>query len=130
MQGESTLAYTVEMQEASRLIRIVHTGSASIEEFIEARQYAADLMKSLRYLLLLVDVQYVNYSTTMVEQYEFALENIEVFPPDSRIAVVLALEALTDGRFVEDVALEHGVEIRMFTDPLSAEQWLKAGLSV
>ncbi len=120
------MAYNVEIQDASRLIRIVHTGSVLIEEFGEARQYAVDLMETLGYSRLLVDVRQTDYRTTMVEQYEFAQENKEMFPPDARVAVILRPEALTDGRFHEDVALEHGLQFRVFMDPLTAEDWLKA----
>ena len=75
-------------------------------------------MKERGLLLVLADVSQTNHDESTMDLMEFNASHYDVFPPGSRLAVVIPSDPgkADSARFAESVALTRGVAMRIFLD--------------
>jgi hypothetical protein len=110
-----------------KYVLIEHEGELTREEFEEARAIAKVKLDEKRWSNLLVDLRGTAKSMPIVDLYYVMGSNVNVLP-NVRIALLIAPELETEGRFAEDVAANRGVRLKSFIDYEQAAAWLTGGL--
>ena len=73
---------------------------------------------------LLVDATGISRMQSVVSDFEFTAQHRTELPPGTRHAVVIKPEQEEHMRFVENVAQNRSVNLRLFTDKNEAVGWL------
>ena len=73
---------------------------------------------------LLVDATAITRMQPIVDDFEFTTEHNKTLPPGTRHAVVIRSEHREHMQFVEDVAQNRGIDLRLFMDRSRAIDWL------
>jgi hypothetical protein len=120
------MPHTIRVLEDG-ILEIVHTGRMTIQEATESRNEAAGIMneRGLRYVL--ADVSQTDHSEATMDLYEFNASHYEVFPPRTRLAVVIPPDPskAKSAEFAETVALNRGIAMRIFLEYDDAIRWLR-----
>lgn len=75
---------------------------------------------------VLVDMRGIHHGFSTLDIHEFNTRHREAFPPGTRHAVVVSGATIppADARFAENVAVNRGVSLKVFTDIDEALRWL------
>ncbi len=73
---------------------------------------------------LLVDAGGVSHMQSIISDFEFTAEHRTKLPPGTRHAVVIKDEHRPHMQFVEDVAQNRSINLKLFTDRNAAIEWL------
>lgn len=117
------MAYTINLSSDSAYICLTHTGETPFSEYEDGRNEAIASMQSHGLFKLLVDVRNVTSSLSLLEHFEFTSSHVEHLPRGVRTAILMRPDA-ADTRFIENVAVNRGITIRLFTDKRKAVEWL------
>lgn len=109
------------------LVEIVHTGHMTIKEATESRNEAGAVMTERDLRFVLADVSETDHAETTMDLYEFNASHYEVFPPGTRLAVVIPPDPgkAKSALFAETVALNRGIAMKIFLKCDEALQWLR-----
>jgi hypothetical protein len=121
------MAHEIEVLD-SGVVKVTHSGRMTIVEASASRTEAAAIMKELGLVLILADVSQTDHDETTTDLYEFNSSHYDVFPPRSRLAVVIppVPEQAASARFAETVALNRGIRMKIFLTCDEALMWLTA----
>jgi hypothetical protein len=110
----------------SDVVEIVHTGDLTITEATASRNEAVEMMKELSRHLVLADVSRSKIDESTLDLLSFNASHYEVFPADTRIAVVTPPDPgkAASARFAETVAFNRGIAMRIFSTSGEAMNWL------
>jgi len=113
-----------QIEEMSGYLAARFVGEGRPDEAIQQFALIAEHCKSANCKRLLIDFTAVQGKISIVDRYNlgeksriFALRNLKV-------ATVVTEEQFDAERFGELVARNRGVNLRIFTDPRAAEEWL------
>lgn len=108
-------------------VEVVHAGRLGISELTEARQQAADALARNSMTRMLVDLRDADMSSVSVtDAFKFNATHHTVLGQVAglRIASLVRPEHLQISRFSETVALNRGMEYRVFATVDGAVEWL------
>ena len=117
--------YTMTRQDD---ILMVHT-SGFDESLREVEDYGSALIEACvagSYVGLLCDERDLEYRLGTFDTYESAKFISEHAPRMARIALIPNEKYIVDAQFWETVAVNRGLAVRIFKDPIAARQWLAA----
>ncbi len=119
------MAYTVAANAQGEYVHVVHSGASDPAEIVAARMEAIELLTARRLRRFLIDLRQVRNAFTTMDHYNLitsALAHSEII--GTPIAVVVDVGDLGDFRFVEDLAINRGLDLKIFTDADAATAWL------
>jgi len=106
-------------------LKIISKGSCDnlvqLKEYVLALQEAAVSSGQLR---LLVDETHLEYTLSTLNTYHSGCFLSQLSPKPQRIAILCKTSSLNNAKFWETVAVNRGVNVRVFDDRISAENWL------
>lgn len=120
------MAHKIKVLEEG-IVEITHTGQMTINEATNSRNEAAAVMTDRDLKKVLADVSAAEHSTSTADMFKFNASHYEVFPPHTRLAVVIPPDpANTEpAEFAKTVAVNRGIMMRIFLDKSDAMSWLK-----
>ena len=121
--------YSMEIIE-DRIVEVFFTGAMDFDEARASRVETAALMKSHCLERTLVDMsETVSPSPGTYDVFDFNASHYEVFPPGSRVAVVIPprSDMKQQAAFGETVAQNRGTLMRIFVEREPALAWLRTG---
>jgi hypothetical protein len=118
------MAFTIIVTEENLVIQLKHAGEVTVRELEQGREAAVEALKTAGYKRLLVDVRAVETDLTMMEHFSFTTSHIGILPIELKTAVLIRPDYTATAGFVEDVAVNRGISLKVFTDERNALIWL------
>ncbi len=118
------MPYDIHVLDDEKIILVTHTGDVDMEELDRARKDAAELSEARRINRILVDNREVTSFFNMTEHFVFNASHAEVLPGNIKIGIVFSEETFDYNKYVEDVAITSGTNLRAFLDERKAKEWL------
>jgi hypothetical protein len=117
---------TDDIRAEADLVILRPTGAWTVEQARDHQREAARIMRNSRLRALLVDLRQARAAFSTSDILELTASHLERFPLGTRHAVVYAADTAPaeDARFVETVAFNRGLQLRMYTDIAAARRWL------
>ena len=102
----------------------MHTDQLDIEEARRARNELRDVLGSNHCNRVLIDETQTDKKLSVIDQHQFTAEYGSELPADVRIAVVVRPEKISEARFIENVAFNRGIRLKVFSNKKEALNWL------
>ena len=118
------MPYDIHVLNDEKIILVTHTGDVDMAELDRARKDAAELSEARRINRILVDNREVTSFFNMTEHFVFNASHAEVLPGNIKIGIVFSEETFDYNKYVEDVAITSGTNLRAFLDERKAKEWL------
>ena len=118
------MPFTVEAMQDGEYVRTTMTGVLTKEDHLNARAESGGVLQGRGWNRLLVDVTQGDPKMSVVDDFEFTGDHTQRLPVGIRIAVVHRAGEEEHFRFIENVARNRGVDMRMFTAGEAATEWL------
>ena len=118
------MPFEISIFKEGGYIRIRHYGEISVAEIGDARNAA--IKKVLRHFIfkILVDVCEVTNKLSTLDAFSATSDHSKIKRPGLRGAIVAREDQMEDARFMENVAVNRGMNIRAFHDMERALSWL------
>lgn len=120
------MTYTVELTEDKTYVRVVFADAMVREEHEQGRDEAIRALADNGWDRLLVDARRIDAKMSVLDDFEFTQENRSTLLQSVRIAVIHRVDETGRFRFIEDVAVNRGVKMRVFSNPEEAIDWFVA----
>jgi hypothetical protein len=118
------MPYDIHVLDDEKIILVTHTGDVDMAELDRARKDAAELSEARRINRILVDNREVTSFFNMTEHFVFNASHAEILPGNIKIGIVFSEETFDYNKYVEDVAITSGTNLRVFLDERKAKEWL------
>ena len=118
------MTYAVYSIADDEYILLEYTGEVTREEHETGRRHAIQKLTEHGWRRLLVDARRIAAQMSVVDDFEFTVDNVAIHPPLVNIAVVHRSDEAERFRFIEDVAVNRGLNLKVFTDSDEAIDWL------
>jgi len=118
------LAYKIDLMEDGKYVRITLMSVLTMEEHEEFRAKALTALTDTGWTKVLIDATQASPEMSILKDYEFTSSHMSHLPPNLSTAIVYRTNEAKRYQFIEDVALNRGVEIRTFKDESQALAWL------
>jgi len=120
------MSHKIQVHEDG-IVEVVHTGRMTITEATESRTEAAAIMADRGLRLILADVSDTDHDETTLDLFNFNASHYDVFPPSTRLAVVIPPDPLkaNSAQFAETVAVNRGIKMKIFLGKDDAMDWLR-----
>ena len=121
------MPHSVEVIEDAEYVKVVFSGEMSKQDHETGRDDAVRALKESGFTRLLVDARPIDAKMSALDDYEFTREHQSTPIGLVRIAVVYRDEESERFKFIENVSVNRGGNMRIFTNPDEAVDWLTAG---
>lgn len=119
------MSYTIEIDEKENLIYLTLKGLISLKAGIASRKELAQFVKKTGIKKVIVDQSEGRVDVTISELFEFHSSHNEVLPNQIKIAIIVSKEEIADNmKFAENVAINRGIDIKVFTSVNEGIKWL------
>ena len=118
------MGYSVELVDDGEFIRLVFAGETTAQDHEDARAEAFRALTSRGWKRLLVDARQISTRMSLFDDYEFTKEHQSSLPLLARVAAIHRHDESERFRFIENVAVNRGHNLKVFTDPGEAIDWL------
>jgi hypothetical protein len=121
------MSYTIKADEKEGVIYLTIRDTITLEMAIESRQELAQLLQKTGIKKVLVDQLDGITDATVTDIYEFHSSHKDVFTDPVRIAMILSTEKekFDNLKFAENVAINRGMAMRVFTEINDGLKWLR-----
>ena len=113
------------IKDEDKYLKIISTGFCNnlfqLKEYVLALQEAAVSSGQTR---LLVDETHLEYTLSTLDTYNSGCFLAQLSPNPKKFAILCKTSGWNDAKFWETVAVNRGVNVRVFDDRVSAENWL------
>lgn len=113
------------IKDEDKYLKIISTGFCDnlvqLKEYVLALQEAAVSSGQTR---LLVEETHLEYTLSTLDTYTSGCFLAQLSPKPKKIAILCKTSSLNNAKFWETVAVNRGVNVRVFDDRVSAENWL------
>ena len=119
------MAYIVAPNDQGEYVHVVHSGAAIPAEIVAARAVAVRLLTDRRWRRFLVDLQQVQNAFSVMDHFDL-VSSTAADSEIARTAIALVIDVgdFEDFRFAEDLAVNRGLNLKIFTDAGAAAAWL------
>ena len=124
---EDVLAYKIELMEDGNYVRLTLGSVLTKKDHEEFRAKALAALADTGWSKVLIDTRQADPEMSIFDDYKFTSDHQSHLPPELRTAIVYHVDEAKRYQFIEDVALNRGVNIRTFTDETQALTWLQHG---
>jgi len=115
----------INILEDYGIVEIVSTGEWSLAEMEKERQHIARILKQKGFSKVLVDDRAVTAMPPFEEIYQFGAGFWGAdLPPNIKVARIVKREMMANSKFLENVAVNRGTNVKTFEDMDTARQWL------
>lgn len=121
---EGEMAYAVELVKDAKYVSLLLTGEVTRNDLENSRDQANLALTANGWNRLYVDVTRGNPRLSIAEDFAFTSEHLSRFSLGVRIALVPRPDKLGYFRFIENVAQNRGVNMKLFQDKIQALNWL------
>lgn len=118
------MPHQIRFQKDSHCVFLEHTGPLDIEEARLARNELRDALAAHQCNRILIDETRAEKKLSVIDQHQFTVEYGSELPVDVWIAVVVRREKMSDARFIENVAFNRGIHLKVFLNSNEALDWL------
>ena len=113
------------IKDEDKYLKIISTGLCNnlvqLKEYVLALQEAAVSSGQTR---LLVDETHLEYNLSTLDTYTSGCFLAQLSPKPQKIAILCKTSRLNNAKFWETVAVNRGVNVRVFDDRVSARNWI------
>jgi hypothetical protein len=113
------------IKDEGKYLKIISTGSCEnlvqLKEYVLALQEAAVSSGQQR---LLVDETHLEYTLSTLNTFHSGFFLSQLSPKPKKIAILCKTSNLNNAKFWETVAVNRGVNVRVFDDRVSAGNWI------
>ncbi len=121
------MAYTVDVEQGASYVSAALTGEITIFDLEGIRDDSSRAMQDHGLTRLLLDASRSTPTQSVADDFDFTSELKAHFPRNVRHAIIHRPEAAAHMKFVEDVARNRGLNLRVFFDRAAALDWLLEG---
>ncbi len=114
----------ISIVQENGYVEITLTGDPNGDRFNASRAEANELMKKTGCKGLLVDATGLTRMLPVIADFEFTTGHTTELPKGTRHAVIVNPVHMERMQFVEDVAQNRFIDLRIFTDRAKALSWL------
>lgn len=118
------MKYTVASNEDKQYVSVTFTGLMTKEEHDNSRDDIIGILAKHGWKRLLVDNRHNNAKMSVFEDFEFTQGHQKTLVKYIRMAIIHRVDETERYTFIENVAMNRGVTIKVFTDPEAAIGWL------
>ena len=118
------MGYSVESLEEAKYVRVVFEDAMTREEHESGRDEAIRTLAANGWKRLLVDASRIDAKMSVADDYEFTEQHQSTPLLFVRIAVVHRPDESERFKFIENVSVNRGADMKVFTDPEKAIAWL------
>jgi len=122
--GEITCALQNEYEPREGYLLVRVTGEAVMEPLIRSSGQALERANALGYKAILVDATGLTGALGVLERFNLGVHFAVHWDLSVRVAMVLSAETLAERKFLENVARNRAVPVRLFSDSGEAVTWL------
>ena len=119
------MPYDVKFVEDGNYVSGTMTGDITETDLKSIRSEMNDLLNAHSCVRLLVDASGGTNKQSFMTDFEFTAQHRTELPPGTSHAVVIRSDQKEHMQFVENVAQNRGVNLRLFLDRNEAISWLK-----
>ena len=113
------------IKDEDQFLKIISTGSCNnlvqLKEYVLALQEATVSSGQTRFL---VDETHLKYTLSTLDTYNSGCFLAQLTTKPQRIAILCKTSSWNDAKFWETVAVNRGVNVRVFDDRVSAGNWI------
>ncbi len=120
------MTFTVKPGSDGAYIQVTHAGDMDLAEMEAGRASVAEMMKTYPCKRLFIDLVDAVPKASMTELFHFASSLSLHFPDNVKVSVVEPVPQ-EESRFIENVAVNRGVNVRHFCSRADAFAWLLGG---
>ena len=120
------MTHTVEIIDDAEYVRVVFAGEVTRGEHESGRNDAIRALTCNGWNRLLVDVRRIDAKMSLSDDFEFTNEHQSTPIQYVRVAVICRADESDRFSFIENVAVNRGGDMKVFTDPEQAIRWLTA----
>ncbi len=108
------------------ILFVTITGKLSLDHALEARAETAEIVKGQAVRRVLGDIRNADVDVSTNDIFQCTAALADLFPSDTKHAVVFSSETCSreDAAFAENVAMNRGVLLKMFSQLDEARDWL------
>lgn len=118
------MSYTIRQFDEGKYIEYFYEGELTLAELERSRRKGNEILALKGWYRALVDVTTVHTYPATVDYFDF-VSKLSDFPEKYiRVAIVVKEERKEIGRFVENVAVNRGLNVRCFTSREDGLRWL------
>jgi hypothetical protein len=118
------MAYAVKLVKDAKYVSVLLMGEVSRNDLENSRDEANLALTANGWNRLYVEVTRGNPRLSVMEHFKFTSEHQSSFAAGVRMALVHRPDELVDFRFIETVAQNRGVIMKLFRDKIQALSWL------
>ena len=118
------MSFSAEEIIEGEYVLLRHEGTLTIEELYDGRNEASGLLEKNAWKRLLIDLSRASIGVRVIELFTFTVSHRTAFPEYLIIAVIGSQENYQDAAFVEAVALNRGLRMKLFLACDLARAWL------
>ena len=121
------MTHIVEVVEDAEYLKVTFTGEMSKEDHEAGRDAAVRMLTETGFNRILVDARTINARMSVLDDFEFTQDHQSSPIGLARIAVIYREEESERFNFIENVSVNRGGKMKVFTDLVEAVRWLTMG---
>ena len=121
------MAYKIELMEDGNYVRLTLERVLTRKDHEEFRVKALTALTDTGWTKVLIDATRADPKMSVFDDYEYTSDHQSHLPPKLRTAIIYRAEEEKKFKFIENVAFNRGVGIRIFTGENQALAWLHDG---
>ena len=121
------MAHSIERVKDANYVRLSLFDELSLTDHEIARTEAALALTENGWNKLLIDAVHAKPKMSAFDNYDFTKEHQLHFPVSLQTAIIHHPDATEYFKFIEDLAVNRGMELKLFTDEIQAIDWLLEG---
>ena len=118
------MPYQIYFRKDHNCVFLVHTGEMDIEQARLARNELRDALTAHNCNKVLIEETQANKKLSAIDEHQFTAEYGSELTRSTRIAIIVRREKMSEARFVENVAFNRGIQLRIFHNRKEALDWL------
>ena len=118
------MTYAVKLVYGAQYVLLEYADRVTRDEQEAGRAEAVRCLTQKGWRKLLADARRIDPIVSLVQDFEFTEDHRSAHPAAVRIAVVHHASQSERFRFIEDVAVNRGMDLKVFTDSTLAINWL------
>ena len=118
------MAHSIDIVKDANYVRLSLNGELSIEDHETARADIAHALTENGWDKLLIDAVHVETKMSALDHFDFTVDHPLHLPVNLRTAIIHHPDATERFRFIENVARNRGMRLRIFTEHVQARDWL------
>ncbi len=118
------MGYIIRQSDEGKYVELVYKGEFTAAELDSSRSEGHEILVRNGWRRVLVDVTTAQAYPATVDYFDFASRLGDYTPRNFKIALIVKEERKEIGRFVENVAVNRGMDVRCFTGREAALEWL------